>query len=66
MKIADIRKLDTTELTSRSVELREEIARLRRSAHSGELQNVKIIRVKRRDLARVLTVLSEQLSKETA
>lgn len=66
MKIAEIRKLSTAELTIQSVSLREEIAELKRRAHSGELQNVRVIRVKRRDLARILTVLSEQLTKETA
>jgi ribosomal protein L29 len=31
----------------------------------GEVQNVRLIRAKRKDLARLLTVLSEQLTKET-
>ena len=64
MKIADIRKLSTGELTSQSVKLREEIAELRRRMTTGEVQNVRIIRAKRRDLARILTVLSEQFAKE--
>ncbi len=44
--------------------LREEIAELKRRLHMGEVQNVKVIREKRKDLARTLTVLSEQLIKE--
>lgn len=64
MKIADIRKQSTTELTSSATSLREEIAELKRRLHMGEVQNVRIIREKRKDLARVLTVLSEQLTKE--
>lgn len=64
MKIADIRKLDTTELTLQSSSLRDEIAELRRRLYSGELTNVRILRNKRKDLARLLTVLGEQLSKE--
>lgn len=64
MKIADIRKLSTTELTTESTKLREEIAELKRRLVSGEVQNVRVIRGKRKDLARVLTVLSEQLAKE--
>lgn len=64
MKIADIRKLSTTELTTESTKLREEIAELKRRLVSGEVQNVRVIRGKRKDLARVLTVLGEQLSKE--
>jgi len=64
MKIADIRKLKTEELTRQSNDLRDEIAELRRRLYSGEVQNTRIIRHKRKDLARILTVLSEQLSRE--
>jgi ribosomal protein L29 len=64
MKIAEIRKLSTTELTTESTKLREEIAELKRRLSSGEVQNVRVIRGKRKDLARVLTVLGEQLAKE--
>lgn len=65
MKIADIRKLSTVELTTESTKLREEIAELKRRLSQGEVQNVRVIRFKRKDLARMLTVLSEQLTKET-
>jgi ribosomal protein L29 len=44
--------------------LREEIADMRRRVHLGEVQNVRVIRSKRKDLARILTVLSEALIKE--
>lgn len=64
MKITEIRKLSTDQLTTESVKLREEIAELRRRLHLGEVQNVRIIRSKRKDLARMLTVLGEQFSKE--
>jgi ribosomal protein L29 len=64
MKIADIRKLSTAELTTESTKLREEIAELKRHLVTGEVQNVRVIRGKRKDLARVLTVLGEQLAKE--
>jgi ribosomal protein L29 len=65
MKIAEIRKLSTSELATESTKLREEIATLRRHLYSGETTNVRILRNKRKDLARMLTVLSEQLTKET-
>jgi ribosomal protein L29 len=65
MKIAEIRKLSTKDLASESTKLREEIATLRRHLYSGETQNVRVLRTKRKDLARMLTVLSEQLTKET-
>jgi len=66
MKIADIRKLDTSKLTEESTKLREEIAELRRRIHLGEVQDVRSLRNKRKDLARMLTVLSEQFNKEVA
>lgn len=65
MKIADIRKLKTDELTIETTKLREEISSLKRHAVTGETQNLRIVRAKRKDLARMLTVLSEQLAKET-
>lgn len=64
MKTADIRKLSTAELANESTKLREEISELKRRTHMGELQNVRTLRNKRKDLARMLTVLSEQLTKE--
>lgn len=64
MKVADIRKLSTTELTAESTKLREEIVELRRRVHLGEVQNNRVIRTKRKDLARMLTVLGEALVKE--
>ncbi|CAN5678839.1 50S ribosomal protein L29 [soil metagenome] len=64
MKIAEIRKFSTDDLTSESTKLNEEIVELRRRVHLGEVQNVRVIRSKRKDLARILTVLSEQLAKE--
>ena len=64
MKIAEIRKLSTGDLASESTKLREEITELKRRLHMGEVQNVRVIRTKRKDLARMLTVLGEQLVKE--
>ncbi|HET9173657.1 MAG TPA: 50S ribosomal protein L29 [Candidatus Saccharimonadales bacterium] len=65
MKVADIRKLSTNDLASESTKLREEITELKRRQHMGEIQNIRLIRAKRKDLARVLTILGEQLTKET-
>lgn len=64
MKVAEIRKLSTADLSVQSTKLREEIAELRRRAKLGEIQNVRLVRTKRKDLARMLTVLGEQLQKE--
>jgi ribosomal protein L29 len=66
MKIAEIRKLSTGQLAKDSTKLRDEIAELRRRMHMGEVQNTKSLRNKRKDLARMLTVLSEELTKEIA
>jgi ribosomal protein L29 len=65
MKIVDIRKLSTEQLTTDSTKLRAEIIELKRRLSLGEVQNVRVIRGKRKDLARMLTVLGEQLAKET-
>jgi ribosomal protein L29 len=64
MKISEIRKLPTAQLTVDTTNLREEIAELKRRVHMGEVQNTRLIRLKRKDLARMLTALSEQLLKE--
>jgi ribosomal protein L29 len=64
MKIVDIRKFSTADLTVESTKLREEITALRRQNYLGETHNVRLIRTKRKDLARMLTVLGEQLAKE--
>lgn len=64
MKVAEIRKLSTAELTAESTKLREEITEMKRRLHMGEMQNVRNLRNKRKDLARMLTILGEQLSKE--
>lgn len=66
MKIAEIRKIKTGDLATESTRLREEIAEIRRRIHMGESTNVRQLRTKRKDLARMLTVLSEQLTKEAA
>ena len=64
MKMTEIRKLSPDQITTESTKLREEIVELRRRLHMGETQNVRVLRGKRKDLARMLTVLSEQLAKE--
>ncbi|HEX5796915.1 MAG TPA: 50S ribosomal protein L29 [Candidatus Saccharimonadales bacterium] len=64
MKIAEVRKMDTAQLVKNIEQTRQEIAELRRSVHIGENTNVRMIRDKRKNLARMLTVMSEQLQKE--
>ena len=62
----DIRKMSADELIAESNTLREDIAEMKRRIHMGEVTNPRALRVKRRELARMLTVLSEHLSKERA
>jgi large subunit ribosomal protein L29 len=66
MKIVDVRKMTTQELTQQTSALQTEIVELRRRLYSGEVQNVRVLRTKRKDLARVYTVLGEKLQKESA
>jgi ribosomal protein L29 len=62
--MVEIRKLSTAELATQSTQLREEITELKRRLHMGEVTNVKVVREKRKQLARMMTVLTEELSKE--
>ena len=64
MIITEIRKLETKELVKNVEEVRTEIAQLRRSVHMGETTNIRMIRNKSKQLARMLTVMSEQFAKE--
>lgn len=64
MKAIDIRKMKTEDLVKEVSSVRNEIAELKRRMHMGETQNVRVIRAKRRDLARMLTVMTEQIAKE--
>lgn len=66
MKITEVRKLSTEELTKQTSSLQNEIIELRRRLYSGEVQNVRVLRSKRKDLARIYTVLGEKLQKESA
>ncbi|MGH7194231.1 MAG: 50S ribosomal protein L29 [Candidatus Saccharimonadales bacterium] len=66
MKIVDVRKMTTEELTKQVPAIQTEIVELRRRLYSGEAQNVRALRSKRKDLARVYVVLGEKLQKESA
>ena len=62
----DIRKMSADDLVKQTTELKVEINEIKRRIHMGEVTNPRIARVKRRELARMLTVLGEHLSKEKA
>ncbi len=65
MKIVEVRKMTTEQLTKQTSALQTEIIELRQRLYSGEVQNVRVLRTKRKDLARVYTVLGEKLQKES-
>lgn len=66
MKILEIRKMKVNELMSKADETKVEISQLKRRISMGETTNVRTVRNKRKDLARMLTVIGEQLQKEKA
>ena len=66
LKMDDLRGMKTEDLVKKSTEIRDELAEMKRRVHMGEMQNTSAVRMKRRDLARTMTVLSEQFAKEKA
>ncbi len=66
MNIIEIRKMSTKELTEQSAKLRDAIADQKRRLSLGELNDVRTVRKSRKDLARILTVLSEKINKEVS
>jgi len=60
VKAEDIRELDDTELIHRLGELKEEQFRLRFRQATMDLENPRLIREIRRDIARIKTVLRER------
>ncbi|MEM0173716.1 MAG: 50S ribosomal protein L29 [Sulfolobaceae archaeon] len=60
LKAEELRKLDIQELKKKLEELRVELIRLRSEARRGTLKNTASIRNVRKDIARILTVISEK------
>ena len=58
MKIADIRSKTVDQLNDEIAGLRKEQFNLRFQRASGQLENVARVRVVRRDIARIMTVLA--------
>jgi len=65
MKMKEIIELSTDELLTRRRDLRQESLHLRLQQQSGQLEQPSRLRLLRRDLARIETLLS-QSEKETA
>ncbi len=64
MRAADLRNDTPEELTQREKDLRKELFNLRFQQATGEIENPKRITAVRKDIARVLTVLTEKAAEE--
>ncbi len=62
MKIQEIQELTPQELASKKRELKEDLFNLRIQQQSGQLERPHLIRIARRNIARVETVLSTKSS----
>jgi large subunit ribosomal protein L29 len=60
MKIKEIQELTSKELLARKRELKEEMFNLRIQQQSGQLEKPHLMRVARRNIARIETVLSRK------
>jgi large subunit ribosomal protein L29 len=66
LKAADLAQLSIEELQAKLAELREEQFRLRFRSATESIENPLQFRIRRRDVARVLTVLRERQRQEGA
>ncbi len=66
MKTVDIRSKSDDELSKMIVDLRKEQFNLRFQKESGQLEGTARIRVLRRDVAKIKTVLNERLAEKPA
>lgn len=62
MELQEIRNLTIDELTLREKELRKELFNLRYQLLSGRIENPQQIKISRREIARIQTVVREKRS----
>lgn len=60
MKATELRNLTIDELKKKEFDLRKELFNLRFQLAKGELQNVRRIRAVKKDIARILTIITEK------
>ncbi|MCS7215022.1 MAG: 50S ribosomal protein L29 [Thermodesulfovibrio sp.] len=60
MKAKELRNFSIEELRKKERELRRELFNLRFQLSKGELQNVKRIKAVKKDIARILTIITEK------
>jgi large subunit ribosomal protein L29 len=64
MKAEEIRVLSVEAIRSQLEDAREELMRLRFQQATGELTDTSRLRVTRRNIARLMTILNEQMAAE--
>ncbi|MEW5744729.1 MAG: 50S ribosomal protein L29 [Nitrospirota bacterium] len=60
MKSSELRALSIDELKQKEMDLRKELFNLRFQLAKGELQNNQRVRAVRKDIARILTIVTEK------
>lgn len=60
MKAAELRDKSVQELTDLETQLRDELFRLRMKHFTGQLQQVSELKERKRDIARIQTILNER------
>ena len=63
MKIKELRELSTEELIARRRELRKDAFNLRLQQQTGALEKPSVIRINRREVARIETILTQRSRK---
>jgi large subunit ribosomal protein L29 len=63
MKVSELREITVDELMKKEQDLRKELFNLRFRQATGEIENPMRIRTIRKDIARVLTVVTEKTTK---
>ncbi len=66
MKITEIRNLNEDELKEKLDQLKKELMQFRFQAKTGKLERQSSLQEKKRDIARVLTVLNEKKTTEVS
>ena len=66
MTSKEIRELSPAEITTKLRDTRNELLQLRLRKHTGQVEKPHMIRVLRKDIARLETILAEKHSKKTA
>ena len=66
MTSKEIRELAPAEITTKLRDTRNELLQLRLRKHTGQVEKPHMIRVLRKDIARLETILTEKKAKKTA